>query len=409
VTASPWRRSHSVAHAWLTCMRVLVTGAAGFIGSHVMEAMTAVGHEVRGLDSLSPAVHNGRPSYIRSDWELRVADVRDSDAVDDALDGVDAVCHLAAMVGLGVSLADLPLYADVNVTGTAVLLDAMGRRGVSRLVLSSSMVVYGEGAYECPRDGGVRPLARAAADLETGVFEPRCPRCGSALASSVVREDAILDPRNAYATSKLAQEHLAANWARLTGGVAVALRYHNVYGPRMPRDTPYSGVAAIFRSCLENGVPPRVFEDGGQRRDFVHVRDVAASNVLALAACDGGSGADGSGADESGADESGADGFAGTLRAYNVASGKPHTVGEMASALAGAFGGAIEPKITGEYRLGDVRHIVASPEAAARDLGFRARIGFTEGMTEFATAPLRAPATVSREQNILTFNGRAER
>jgi len=352
-----------------------------------MEAMAAAGHEVRGLDSLSPAVHNGKPSYIRSDWDLRVADVRDPDAVDDALDGVDAVCHLAAMVGLGVSLADLPLYSDVNVTGTAVLLDAMGRRGVSRLVLSSSMVVYGEGAYECPRDGGVRPLPRAATDLEAGVFEPRCPSCGSALTSSVVREEAILDPRNAYATSKLAQEHLAANWARLTGGVAVALRYHNVYGPRMPRDTPYSGVAAIFRSCLENDAPPRVFEDGGQRRDFVHVRDVASSNVLALAACGDGPGADGPGAD----------GFAGTLRAYNVASGEPHTVGEMASALAGAFGGVIEPKITAEYRLGDVRHIVASPEAAARDLGFRARIGFTEGMTEFATAPLRAPAaTASR-------------
>jgi dTDP-L-rhamnose 4-epimerase len=346
-----------------------------------MEAMAAAGHEVRGLDSLSPAVHNGKPSYIPSDWDLRVADVRDPDATDDALDGVDAVCHLAAMVGLGVSLADLPLYSDVNVTGTAVLLDAMGRRGVSRLVLSSSMVVYGEGAYECPRDGGVRPLPRAAADLEAGVFEPRCPACGSALTSSVVREEAILDPRNAYATSKLAQEHLAANWARLTGGVAVALRYHNVYGPRMPRDTPYSGVAAIFRSCLENDMPPRVFEDGGQRRDFVHVRDVASCNVLALAACGDGSGADGS---------------AGTLRAYNVASGEPHTVGEMASALAGAFGGAIEPKITGEYRLGDVRHIVASPEAAARDLGFRARTGFAEGMTEFATAPLRAPAAAAQ-------------
>jgi dTDP-L-rhamnose 4-epimerase len=345
-----------------------------------MEAMAAAGHEVRGLDSLSPAVHNGRPSYIRSDWELRVADVRDPDATYDALDGVDAVCHLAAMVGLGVSLADLPLYSDVNVTGTAVLLDAMGRRGVSRLVLSSSMVVYGEGAYECPRDGGVRPLPRGAADLEAGVFEPRCPSCGSALVSSVVREEAAGDPRNAYATSKLAQEHLAANWARLVGGTAVALRYHNVYGPRMPRDTPYSGVAAIFRSCLESDAPPRVFEDGGQRRDFVHVRDVASCNVLALAATDATDVAE----------------AAGTLRSYNVASGEPHTVGEMASALAGAFGGTIEPKITGEYRLGDVRHIVASPEAAARDLGFRARTGFTEGMTEFATAPLRAPAAASR-------------
>jgi dTDP-L-rhamnose 4-epimerase len=358
-------------------MRVLVTGAAGFIGSHVVEAMAAAGYEVRGLDSLNPAVHDGKPSYLPDDLDLRVADVRDSAAVADALEGVDAVCHLAAMVGLGVSLADLPLYADVNVTGTAVLLDAMGRRGVSRLVLSSSMVVYGEGAYECPLHGGVRPLPRATADLVAGVYEPRCPACGSALSWCTVTEDAALDPRSAYATSKVAQEHLAANWARLTGGTAVALRYHNVYGPRMPRDTPYSGVAAIFRSCLENGVPPRVFEDGGQRRDFVHVRDVADGNVLALAATAGSA-------------------QAGTLRAYNVASGVPRTVGEMATELAVSFGGGtVEPKITGEYRLGDVRHVVASPEAAARDLGFRARVSFAEGVAEFAHAPLRAPAAAS--------------
>jgi dTDP-L-rhamnose 4-epimerase len=357
-------------------MRILVTGAAGFIGSHVLEAMVSAGHQVRGLDSLTPAVHSGKPSYIGDECELRVADIRDRAAVDDALDGVDAVCHLAAMVGLGVSLADLPLYADVNVTGTAVLLEAMGRRGVSRLVLSSSMVVYGEGAYDCLQHGRVRPLPRAADDLAAGVFEPRCPACGGELAWATVREDATLDPRNAYATSKLAQEHLAANWARLTGGAAVALRYHNVYGPRMPRDTPYSGVAAIFRSSLESGMPPRVFEDGGQRRDFVHVRDVAECNVLALDACSGTV-------------------PAGTVRPYNVASGTPHTVGDMAAELTVAFGGGpVEPVITGDYRLGDVRHIVASPEAAATELGFRARTGFTAGVAEFAHAPLRAPAAM---------------
>jgi dTDP-L-rhamnose 4-epimerase len=236
------------------------------------------------------------------------------------------------------------------------------------------MVVYGEGAYVCARDGGVRPLPRAATDLEAGIFEPRCPACDAELRPVTVSEDAVLDPRNAYATSKVAQEHLAANWARLTGGSAVALRYHNVYGPRMPRDTPYSGVAAIFRSCLENGVPPRVFEDGGMRRDFIHVRDVADCNVLALNAAGGTV-------------------PTGMLRAYNVASGTPHTVGEMARELAVSFGGgSIEPKVTGEYRLGDVRHIVAAPDAAASELGFRAGITFAEGIAEFAHAPLRAPA-----------------
>ena len=240
-------------------MRVLVTGAAGFIGSHIAELMQAAGHDVRGLDSLSPAVHNGRPEQVSG------GDVRDPATVDAALAGVDAVCHQAAMVGLGVDLSDLPRYADVNVTGTAVLLAAMGRHGIPRLVIASSMVVYGEGAYDCATHGRVQPAPRHPADLAAGRFEPRCPQCAQPLGTATVTEDAPLDPRNAYAASKVAQEHLAASWARMTGGAAVGLRYHNVYGPRMPRDTPYSGVAAIFRSCLENGVPPRVFEDGGRR------------------------------------------------------------------------------------------------------------------------------------------------
>jgi dTDP-L-rhamnose 4-epimerase len=215
----------------------------------------------------------------------------------------------------------------------------------------------------------VRPGPRDPADLAAGRFEPRCPRCARPLTTATVSEDAPLDPRNAYAASKVGQEHLAASWARMTGGAAVGLRYHNVYGPGMPRDTPYSGVAAIFRSCLETGVAPRVFEDGRQRRDFVHVRDVARANLLALDAA-----------------------AAGGLRCYNVASGEPHTVGEMAAALADAFGGGIEPVVTGEFRLGDVRHIVASPAAAGAHLGFRAQTRFAEGMAEFAHPPLREPA-----------------
>ncbi|HWG14355.1 MAG TPA: NAD-dependent epimerase/dehydratase family protein [Streptosporangiaceae bacterium] len=353
-------------------MRVLVTGAAGFIGSHILECARDLGHEVRGYDSLTPAVHDGMPGYIPDDLDMVVADVRDAGAVRRALAGVDVVCHQAALVGLGADLNDLPAYSDVNVTGTATLLAEMGRAGVPRLVLASSMVVYGEGAYDCARHGRVRPAPRAREDLLAGRFEPRCPRCGEELATATVSEEAPMDPRNAYAASKLAQEHLAATWARLTDSRAVALRYHNVYGPRMPRDTPYSGVAAIFRSALENGAAPRVFEDGRQRRDFVHVTDVAAANLLAVAATAGGP--------------------SGSLCSYNVASGHPHTVGEMAAALAGEFGGGLVPEVTGEFRLGDVRHIVASPAAAGQGLGFRARVGFDRGISEFARAPLREPA-----------------
>jgi dTDP-L-rhamnose 4-epimerase len=363
-------------------MRVLVTGGAGFIGSHVVEALTSAGHEVRVLDALLPCVHPGGIPPFSGDpgFEFIRGDVRDASAVDDALRGVGAVCHLAAMVGLGIDFNDAPLYAGCNDLGTAVLLAAMARAGLDRLVLASSMVVYGEGRYTCTGSActghgpAATPPPRQAADLDAGRFEPRCPRCGEPLAPELVPEDAPLGPRNVYADTKLAQEHLSASWARSTGGQAVALRYHNVYGPGMPRDTPYAGVASFFRSALEAGRAPRVFEDGAQRRDFVHVRDVAAATAAALEAV------------------AGAGGGQGALRAYNVGSGTPRTVGELASALADAYGGP-GPVVTGEYRLGDVRHITASSERIRRELGWQASVPFVTGVAEFAAAPAgRVPA-----------------
>jgi dTDP-L-rhamnose 4-epimerase len=352
-------------------MRVLVTGGAGFIGSHIVAALAALGHEPVVFDALLASAHAVPPEPPDAPWIH--ADVRDSTAVALALRGVDAVCHQAAMVGLGKDFADAPAYVDCNDLGTATLLAAMAEAGVRDLVLAASMVVYGEGRYECARHGRVAPGPRAAADLAAGRFEPNCPGCGAELAPGLVGEDAPTDPRNVYAATKLAQEHLASSWARAVGGRAVALRYHNVYGPGMPRDTPYAGVASFFRSSLARGEAPRVFEDGGQRRDFVHVRDVAAANALALAAL--------------------ADREPGTFRAFNTGSGTPHTVGEMAAALAAAHGGP-DPVTTGEYRLGDVRHITASSERLKTELGWRPEVEFTAGMAEFARAAQRPSARV---------------
>jgi dTDP-L-rhamnose 4-epimerase len=328
-------------------VRVLVTGGAGFIGSPLCKLLREGGHEVRVLDLRRPDEAG----------ECTVGDVRDAATVDRALAGVDAVCHLAAKVGLGVDAQDTPDYADVNVHGTAVVLAAMARADVRKLVLASSMVVYGEGLGRCAVHGPVRPGQRVAEELERGRFEAACPRCDSELAGELVGESAPLDPRNAYAASKVAQEHFATSWARASRGAVTALRFHNVYGPGLPRDTPYAGVAAIFLSALLAGRSPRVFEDGGQRRDFVHVRDVAQACVAALEQQDGCS------------------------LAVNVGSGTPRTVGDLAGALATATGGPA-PVVTGEYRLGDVRHITADSALLRERFGWQPRVEFADGVAE---------------------------
>ncbi|MGI8887296.1 MAG: NAD-dependent epimerase/dehydratase family protein [Gaiellaceae bacterium] len=343
---------------------VLVTGGCGFIGSHVVDELVARGESVLVLDLLHALSHERKPDYLNPAAAYVFGDVQDGELVDSVLEGVDRVSHQAAMVGLGVDFADVVDYVRHNDLGTATLLRSLARRREDvRLVLASSMVVYGEGRYRCAEHGLVRPAPRTLEALEAGEFDPACRACGRSLEPEAVPESARIDPRNVYAATKAQQEHLCSAFARETGASVAALRYHNVYGPRMPRDTPYAGVASIFRSDLEGGRAPRVFEDGCQLRDFVHVRDVASANVLALAA-----------------DVTGP---------LNVASGEPHSIGDLARELSSAFGGE-EPATTGEYRLGDVRHVFASTDRASVELGFRASISFAEGIRELATAPLRA-------------------
>ena len=342
-------------------MRVLLTGAAGFIGARVWAALEADGHDVVAVDTMLPAAHApGSPAPPG----CRRVDIRDGDALAALLGDVDMVCHQAAMVGAGVNAADAPLYGSHNDFATTVLLAAMFAAGCRRLVLASSMVVYGQGRYDCPDHGAVDPLARRREDLDAGMFEHRCPSCDCQLSWRLVDEDAPLRPRSLYAASKTAQEHYALAWAEAAQGSVAALRYHNVYGPGMPRDTPYSGVAAIFRSALESGRAPQVFEDGRQMRDFVHVDDVAAANVAAVSAR--------------------FDGFV----AANICSGQPISIMEVAERLSAAHGGPL-PQVTGQYRSGDVRHIVADPARASRLLGFTAGIDPANGLQEFANAPLR--------------------
>jgi len=351
-------------------MRILVTGGAGFIGSHVVDALVGDGHDVVVLDLLLALAHATEPDYLNTGAEFQRGDVRDPDVVAGALDGVDAVCHQASMVGLGVDMGDAPDYVSHNDLGTAVLLAQLSARGFrGRLVLASSMVVYGEGRYDCDEHGTVTPGPRSVSDLDARRFEASCPVCARPLTPGAISESGRLDPRNVYAATKLHQEHLCASFARESGATVISLRYHNVYGSRMPRDTPYAGVASIFASSLARGGAPRVFEDGGQLRDFVHVRDVARANVAALCA----------------------DGVA--SGALNVASGRPRSILEMAQALSDAHGaGAPRPVVTGEYRLGDVRHVFASATRARDVLGFAAQEDFAQGMAEFARAPLRAAA-----------------
>lgn len=344
-------------------MRVMITGGAGFIGSHVCDELLRVGHVVRVLDNLDPQVHETgrRPAYLADDVELVVGDVRDRERVDVALSGVDAVIHLAACVGVGQSMYEIDRYTAVNDHGTAVLLQALTDRAaghaVSRLVVASSMSIYGEGLMVDDDGRRHEQVERTVDQLRLGIWEPVGPS-GAPLHPLPTPESKQPTLNSVYALGKYVQERMCLMVGQAYGINTVALRLFNVYGTRQALSNPYTGVLAIFASRLLNGKPPLIFEDGEQRRDFVHVRDVARAFRLALTT----------------------DAAVGS--ALNVASGESVTIRALGERLATALNVAIPPITTGRFRVGDIRHCFADPARAKQVLEFEARVPAADGLAE---------------------------
>jgi dTDP-L-rhamnose 4-epimerase len=344
--------------------RVLITGGAGFIGSHLADELLAAGYSVRALDVLVDQVHEGdRPEYLSDDVELIPGDVRGEEVVRGALEGVEAVVHLAARVGVGQSMYEQAEYAAANTLGTAVLLDALAERPVRKLVVASSMSVYGEGAYE-----PVPAVERTREQLERRDWEPRGAG-GEELAPVPTPETKQPALSSVYALTKFDQERLCLLFGSAYGVPTVALRLFNVYGPRQALSNPYTGVLAIFASRLLNDNAPVVYEDGAQTRDFVHVSDVTRAFRLAL-------------------ERDGADGSV-----VNAGAGRATSVLEIAHALAGLLGKEIDPELPGTFRAGDIRHCIADVSLARELLGFEAQVTLEDGLAELAEWLQTQPAT----------------
>lgn len=343
--------------------RVLITGGAGFIGSHLADLLLSNDFEVRALDSLDPQVHGAgtaRPEYLNEAVELKRGDIRDPEAVSAALEGCSLLVHFAAAVGVGQSMYEIARYTSVNSLGTAVLLEAVSRNrgGLEGMIVASSMSIYGEGSYLCPRCGrrepGIRPYERMAA----GFWEPTCPSCGENCSPANTPEGKTLRPTSVYAVNKRDQEELCLSVGEAYGIPVTALRFFNVYGDRQALSNPYTGVAAIFASRLLNGHRPIVFEDGMQSRDFINVADVARACLLALEKSPGGS--------------------------FNIGTGRSTPVIEIARILNRVLGTGLEPDVTGEFRAGDIRHCYADVSAAREALGFQASVPLETGMQHLA-------------------------
>jgi dTDP-L-rhamnose 4-epimerase len=341
---------------------VLVTGGAGFIGSHLVDALVEQGHRVRVLDALVSQVHgeDGVGQYTNPAAEFVRADVCDRAAVDAALEDIDVVFHEAAEVGVGQSMYEIERYVRANDLGTAVLLEALlaRRSQLRKLVVASSMSIYGEGAYTCEQCGAVAPQLRSTEQLRDRRWEVECPNCGKELSPAPTTEEKPLFPTSIYAVTKQDQEQFCLSVGRSYGIPVVALRYFNVYGTRQALSNPYTGVCAIFSARLLNGNRPMIFEDGEQTRDFVHVSDIVRANLLAL-------------------ETDRAD-----YQAINVGTGVPTPVHDVSNLLARGLGLDIEPEIVAKYREGDIRHCVADISKAKSLLGYEPQISLEQGIPE---------------------------
>ena len=345
--------------------QILITGGAGFVGSHLADGLLRAGHRVRVLDELTPQVHPGgqRPGYLSTDVELIVGDVRDPNILRAALVGVDVIYHFAATVGVGQSMYEIARYMSVNTQGTAELLQAIldSQTSLSKLIVASSMSIYGEGRYRCSGCGRqATPPVRPAAQLRAGAWDLACDVCQGRLLPTPTGEEKPSEINSMYALSKRDQEELCMIYGRTYGLPVTALRFFNIYGTRQALSNPYTGVAAIFAARLINGQAPLVFEDGEQMRDFVSVHDVVRANLLAM---------------ESPASDG---------QVINVGCGKPVTIRQVAQLLGSALGSEIAPVITGKYRAGDIRHCYADISCARTLMGYEPQVTHEQGFAELA-------------------------
>jgi dTDP-L-rhamnose 4-epimerase len=338
--------------------RILVTGGAGFIGSHLVDSLVKSGHVVKILDNLEPQVHSKIPDYLNKDAQFIHGDIRNDDDVKKALKGIDIVFHLAAMVGVGQSMYQIQKYTEVNTQATAKLLEIIvnGAYSIEKLLVASSMSIYGEGAYKCDSCGIVYPKLRSEPQLAAKDWEMKCPVCDKNVEPISTNEDKPLYPTSIYAINKRDQEEMCLSIGRAHNIPTVALRYFNTYGTRQSLSNPYTGVAAIFLSRIKNNKPPMIFEDGLQARDFISVHDIVQANILAMEKPEA------------------------NYEAFNVGTGKSVTILQISNILNKLCGKDLDPQILDKYRTGDIRHCYADITKIKSKLGFEPKMELEEGM-----------------------------